>query len=52
MYGIDGAAIASLISLICVNYLFDVTLKKTKFIFTQKTKALFFLWVFPKIKSI
>lgn len=45
LYGIEGAAIASLISLVVTNYLFDLFTKKTRLIFFHKTKALVFFWI-------
>ncbi|CAM1370247.1 conserved membrane hypothetical protein [Tenacibaculum litoreum] len=45
IYGINGAAIASLISLAFSNYLFDYFSKSTRLIFIQKTKSLCFYWV-------
>lgn len=46
IYGIEGAAWASLISLVSTNYLFDSLFKGTRNIFMQKTRALFFIWIF------
>lgn len=41
LYGIEGAAIASLISLFTVNFVFDIVNLKTRICFIQKIKALF-----------
>ena len=52
VYNIEGAAIASLISLFIVNYVFDMFYRKTRFIFFQKSKALLFFWFWEKILQI
>jgi O-antigen/teichoic acid export membrane protein len=44
--GIIGAAWSSLITLFAVNYLFDFFQKETRYVFKQKTRAVFFLWLF------
>lgn len=49
--GIDGAAVSSLISLFCANYLLDYFNRDTKIIFKQKTKALFFTWGLNQLKN-
>lgn len=46
IYGIEGAAVASLISLGISNYIFDFFTKNTKLVFLHKTKALAFFWIF------
>jgi O-antigen/teichoic acid export membrane protein len=51
VYGIEGAAIASLISLILANYIFDSFTKDTRGVFFQKTKALTFFWIFESINN-
>jgi O-antigen/teichoic acid export membrane protein len=50
IYGIDGAAVASLISLVFSNYVFDYFSKSTRLIFIQKTKSLCFYWLFSVFK--
>jgi O-antigen/teichoic acid export membrane protein len=49
--GITGAAWSSLFTLITVNYFFDFAQSKTRFIFKQKTNAIFFVWVFSLLKK-
>lgn len=51
IYGIEGAALASLLSLVISNYLLDALRKETKILFQQKTRALFFISVFRCIRS-
>ncbi len=51
LYGMIGAAYASLISLFLANYIFDVFFKDTRKVFKQKTIALTFIWVFSLFKS-
>lgn len=46
LYGIEGAAIASLCALFSANYIFDFFDKKTRFVFIQKTRALCFYWIY------
>jgi len=50
-YGIEGAAVASLLSLLFANYLFDLFQKETRVIFVQKTKALCFYWIVDMLKG-
>jgi O-antigen/teichoic acid export membrane protein len=50
--GIEGAALASLISFFLANYILDAFSSKTRFIFMQKTKALFFIGTPRMIKNI
>lgn len=45
VYGIDGAALASLISMVFANYFYDFSGESTKLVFYQKTNALFFMWL-------
>lgn len=52
IYGIKGAAIASMISLFCANYLFDFFNQHTKIVFYQKTKALTFSWLYLMVLDI
>lgn len=49
-YGIEGAALASLGALIFANYTFDCFSAQTRFVFYQKTNALFLIWMFRKDK--
>lgn len=51
VYGIEGAAIATLISLIFSNYIFDIFRKDTRLIFLQKTKSILFIFRLNTIKS-
>lgn len=44
-FGIEGAAYASLISLILVNYFYDFINFRTRHIFWHKTEAIFFKWL-------
>lgn len=44
VYGIEGAAMATLISLALSNYVFDISRKETKVIFFQKTKSILFIF--------
>lgn len=46
LYSIEGAAIASLISMIIANYLYDLKDKRTRIVFIQKSNAILFLWLF------
>jgi len=50
-YGIEGAAVASLLSLLFANYLFDLFQTETRVIFVQKTKALCFYWIVDMLKG-
>jgi O-antigen/teichoic acid export membrane protein len=47
-YGIQGAAIATLISYFIANYLFDLLNKQTRKVFYQKTKSLFLYYLYIK----
>lgn len=47
-YGIEGAAIATLISYFMANYLFELSNKHTRKVFYQKTKSLFFHHLYIK----
>jgi len=49
--GIIGAAWSSLITLFTVNYLFDFFQKETRYIFKQKTRAVFFVWLFYPVRN-
>lgn len=55
-FGIEGAAISSLISLFVANYIFDAFDMKTRFVFKQKTIALSHWWIISylmkKVKCI
>ncbi len=51
-YGIEGAAMASLIALVIANYVFDLFDIRTRTVFINKTKALCFAWVYLPIKKI
>lgn len=51
VYGINGSAIASLLSLFVANYVFDLLQKETRMIFIQKTKALCFYWLIDILKG-
>jgi O-antigen/teichoic acid export membrane protein len=42
-YGIQGAAVSTLISQLVAAYIFDLFTKKTRHLFMMKTKSLFFL---------
>jgi O-antigen/teichoic acid export membrane protein len=44
-FGIEGAAFASLISLIVTNYFFDILDARTRILFRHKSNALFFTWI-------
>jgi len=44
MYGIQGAAMATLMSLALSNYIFDALKKETRLIFFQKTKSILFIF--------
>lgn len=46
IYGVEGAAMSSLISLALSNYFLDALKKETNIIFQQKTKAIFFISLF------
>lgn len=51
IYGINGAAIASLISLFMSNFVFDIIDIRTRICFFQKLKALIFYNLFLQIKK-
>lgn len=51
IYGVEGAAIATLISLFITSYLFDLFGCYTRHIFIQKSKALYFFWIIDMIRS-
>jgi O-antigen/teichoic acid export membrane protein len=51
LYGIEGAAFASLFSFIIANYIFDYFNKDTIVVFKQKTNALFFIWIINLYKK-
>lgn len=49
IYGINGAAVATILSLFVSNYLLDYLFVETKVVFYQKTKSLLFVWLFRYI---
>lgn len=49
IYGLNGAAVSTLISLFISNYLFDITSKNTFICFKQKTFGFFFINIISKI---
>jgi len=51
IYGIEGAAMATLISLALSNYFFDALKKETRLIFLQKTKSILFIFRLGSIVS-
>jgi O-antigen/teichoic acid export membrane protein len=47
-YGIIGSAVASTFSFVMANYLLDLFNRKTRAMFVQKSRALFFHWAFTR----
>ncbi|KGX90999.1 flippase [Pontibacillus marinus] len=51
-YGIIGAAYATLISQMFASYLANIIYFKTRLIFIYQTKAIFFIWLWRKMRLI
>jgi len=51
-YGVEGAALASLVTLFLTCYLFDLIFKETRLVFYHKTKSLLLLfWLYEAVKN-